>query len=169
MASTDATSQPVKGQAYRLTEAFTLVTTGKASSGTLTALASVISKDQGAYASTTNSATQQGTTEIVYVDLTATEMNADTVIVKFTSTLANTIDVIRKLNPVDLSEVAGRPDAGVKKPERFILSLYRRFFNQRTTTRSSGTMVQYLADSTTTDVSTSINEGNDTVTVGKSS
>ncbi len=169
MAATDATYFPVKNQAYRLTRVFTLVTTGKESSGALTSLAASVSKDGGAYASATASPAQQGTTGIVTLDLTATEMNADTVVVKFTSALANTVDVISVLVPVDLSEVAGRPDAPtVKKFERFVLSLYRRWFNKRSQNRSTGTFTQYLADESTVDVQGAVTQASDTITVGES-
>lgn len=169
MAATDATYFPVKNQAYRLTRVFTLVTTGKESSGSLTSLAATVSKDQGAAATATGTPTQVGTTGLVYLDLTATEMNADTVVIRFTSALANTVDVITVLTPVDLSEVVGRPDsASVKKMERFLLSLYRRWFNKRTQNRSTGAFTQYLADESTTDVSGTVSQASDTITVGES-
>lgn len=169
MASTDASYYPVKGQAFRVSDVFTLVTTGKESSGALTALACSVSKDGGAYASSTNAASQQGTTGIVSVDLTATEMTANTVIVKFTSSLANAVDVIRVFRPVDLSEVAGRADLEtVKRPEHFTLQIWRRWFNQRTQNRSTGAYTQYLADNSTVDVAGTVTQASDVVTVGKS-
>jgi hypothetical protein len=170
MAATDATHFPVKNQAFRLTVVFTLITTGKESSGALTALAASVSKDGGAASAATASPTQQGTTGLVTLDLTATEMNADTVVVRFTSSLANTVDCIVVLRPIDLSEVAGRADSHtVKKYERFTLQNWRRWFNQRSQVRSTGAYTQYMADNTTVDVSGTVSAGIDTVTAGKNS
>jgi hypothetical protein len=169
MAATDATHFPVKGQAYRLTRVFTLVTTGKESSGALTSLAASVSLDQAAAVAATGTPTQVGTTGLVHLDLTAAEMTADTVVVRFTSALANTVDVVSVLCPVDLSEVAGRPDsAAVKKFERFVLSLYRRWFNKRSQNRSTGAFTQYLADESTVDVQGTVTQASDQITVGES-
>lgn len=78
MAATDATFVPVKNQAYRWTfvilEADADPVTGAAG------LDSEVSKDGGAFADCTNESVEvaQG---VYYLDLTATEMNADTVVV----------------------------------------------------------------------------------------
>ena len=85
MATTDARPVPIKNTAFRATFGIykndgTLITGA-------TALDSEVSKDGGAFADCTNEATEiaQG---VYYLDLTSTEMNADTVtvIVKTTST-----------------------------------------------------------------------------------
>lgn len=87
MATTDATPNPVKNQAFRFTFPIhkndgTLITGA-------TGLDSEVSKDAGTQADCTNEATEIATsTGVYYLDLTATEMNADTVAVtvKTTST-----------------------------------------------------------------------------------
>lgn len=85
MASTDAKPIPIKNSAFRVTFGIfksdgTLITSA-------TALDSEVSKDGAAFADCTNEATEisQG---IYYLDLTSTEMNADTVavVVKTSST-----------------------------------------------------------------------------------
>lgn len=87
MASTDALPVPRKNVAYRVTFPIykndgTLITAA-------TGLDSEVSKDAGTFADCTNEATEIATSSgVYYLDLTATEMNADcvAVIVKTTST-----------------------------------------------------------------------------------
>lgn len=95
MASTDATAIPVKNQAYRVTfpiwDADGDLVTGA------TGLDSEVSKDAGTFADCTNEATEIATSSgIYYLDLTSTEMNADTVaiIVKTSSSGAKTTPII---------------------------------------------------------------------------
>lgn len=94
MASTDAKPVPQKNVAYRITfpifDADGDLVTGA------TGLDSEISKDGGAMTDCTNEATEIGSSGIYYLDLTSTEMNADTVavIVKTTSSGAKTTPVI---------------------------------------------------------------------------
>jgi hypothetical protein len=91
MASGDARPFPSKNVAYRATfeirDADGDLVTGA------TGLDSEVSKDAGTFADCTNEATEIATSSgVYYLDLTATEMNADTVavIVKTTSTGAKT-------------------------------------------------------------------------------
>lgn len=95
MASTDATPIPIKNQAYRVTfgifDADGDLVTGAAG------LDSEISKDAGTFADCTNEATEIATSSgMYYLDLTATEMNADTVavIVKTSTTGAKTTPLV---------------------------------------------------------------------------
>lgn len=95
MAASDATAIPVKNQAYRVTfplwDADGDLVTGA------TGLDSEISKDAGTFADCTNEATEIATSSgIYYLDLTSTEMNADTVaiIVKTSSSGAKTTPII---------------------------------------------------------------------------
>lgn len=170
MAASDASHFPVKGQARLVTGVFTLITTGKEASGSLSSLTAVVSKDGGAYGSCTNSPVQQGTTGLVSVLLTATEMASNTVVVKFTSALANTIDVIQVFYPADLSEPTGRPDAQtVVRLESFIVQGYGRWNNLRTQTRTGGAFTLFKADGTTTMLSGGVTQANDTITVTKNS
>jgi hypothetical protein len=94
MAATDSTPFPIKNQALRITfpifDADGDLVTGA------TALDSEISKDGAAFADCTNEATEIGSTGIYYLDLTSTEMNADTVaiIVKTSSSGAKTSPIV---------------------------------------------------------------------------
>jgi hypothetical protein len=85
MASTDATPVPKKNVAYRVTLPVVdtngvLITTG------LSTLASQISKDGGAMAAAGTPVEIATNSGFVYLDLTAANMNADTVAGKITST-----------------------------------------------------------------------------------
>jgi len=91
MASTDARPVPQKNVAYRVTFPI-LNNTGALVTGAA-GLDSEVSKDGGTFADCTSEATEIATASGVYfLDLTATEMNADTVaiIVKTTTTDAKT-------------------------------------------------------------------------------
>lgn len=90
MASTDATPQPIKNQALRITFGLWL-TTGLVNSGA-SGLDSEVSKDAGTFADCTNEATEIATSSgTYYLELTSTEMNADTVAIQVKSTTTNAI------------------------------------------------------------------------------
>ena len=96
MASTDATAIPVKNQAYRVTFPI-LDADGDLVTGA-TGLDSEVSLDGAAFADVTAEATEIATASgMYYLDLTAAEMNADTVavIVKTSSSGAKTVPIIR--------------------------------------------------------------------------
>jgi hypothetical protein len=95
MASTDAKPIPIKNQAYRVTfpifDADGDLVTGAAG------LDSEVSKDGGAFADCSNEATEIATSSgMYYLDLTADEMNADTVavIVKTSTSGAKTTPIV---------------------------------------------------------------------------
>lgn len=95
MASTDAKPVPQKNVAYRITfpifDADGDLVTGA------TGLDSEVSKDAGTFADCTNEATEIATSSgMYYLDLTSTEMNADTVaiIVKTSSSGAKTTPIV---------------------------------------------------------------------------
>jgi hypothetical protein len=91
MASTDAKLVPTKNVAYRVT--FPLLDADGDLVTGATGLDSEVSKDGGTFADCTNEATEIATSSgVYYLDLTSTEMNADTVavIVKTSSTGAKT-------------------------------------------------------------------------------
>lgn len=130
MASTDATPLPRKNIAYRVTFPIWNAT-GDLVTGA-TGLDSEVSKDGGTFADCTSEATEIATASGMYfLDLTSTEMNADTVaiIVKTTSSGAKTTPII--LYPQETGDVrvnvtawndtavatpatAGIPDVNVK-------------------------------------------------------
>lgn len=80
MASTDARAIPYKSAAWRVTFPI-LDADGDPVTGA-TGLDSEISKDGGAFADCTNEATEIGSSGIYYLDLTSTEMGADTVAIR---------------------------------------------------------------------------------------
>lgn len=95
MAASDARPIPRKNVAYRVTFPI-LDADGDLVTGA-TGLDSEVSKDGGAFADCTNEATEIATSSGMYfLDLTATEMNADTVaiIVKTTSAGAKTTPIV---------------------------------------------------------------------------
>lgn len=95
MASTDAKPVPQKNVAYRVTFPI-LDADGDLVTGA-TGLDSEISKDGGTFADCTNEATEIATSSgIYYLDLTSTEMDADTVaiIVKTSSSGAKTTTIV---------------------------------------------------------------------------
>lgn len=95
MASTDAKPVPQKNVAYRITFPI-LDADGDLVTGA-TGLDSEVSKDGGTFADCTNEATEIATNSgMYYLDLTSTEMNADTVavIVKTSSTGAKTTPIV---------------------------------------------------------------------------
>lgn len=75
MATSDALPIPIKGVAFRLY--FGLYTAAGARITSWTGMDSEISKDGGAFTDCTNEATENGTTGRGYIDLTASEMDAD--------------------------------------------------------------------------------------------
>lgn len=95
MASTDAKPFPQKNVVYRVT--FPLLDANGDLVAGAAGLDSEISKDAGTFVDCTNEATQIATSSgMYYLDLTATEMNADTValIIKTTTTGAKTTPIV---------------------------------------------------------------------------
>lgn len=95
MASTDALPIPRKNVAFRVT--FPLLDADGDLVTAATGLDSEVSKDGGTFADCTNEATEIATASgMYYLDLTSTEMNADTVaiIVKTSSTGAKTTAIV---------------------------------------------------------------------------
>lgn len=127
MASTDATAIPVKNQAYRVTFPI-LDADGDLVTGA-TDLDSEVSKDAGTFADCTNEATEIATSSgMYYLDLTATEMNADTVaiIVKTSTSGAKTTPIVlypqeagdikvnvTYVNGTDISATGAIPELGI--------------------------------------------------------
>lgn len=115
MATTDARPVPIKNTAFRATFGIykndgTLITGA-------TALDSEVSKDGAAFADCTNEATEisQG---VYYLDLTSTEMNADSVVVVVKTTSTGAVPPVIALYPqeagdirVDVNTVDGNANA----------------------------------------------------------
>lgn len=104
MASTDARPVPIKNTAYRLTFGIykndgTLIT---GASG----LDSEVSKDGGTFADCTNEATEIATSSgVYYLDLTSTEMNADTVAVLVKSSSTGAVPVTLSIYPQESGDI----------------------------------------------------------------
>jgi len=94
MASTDARAIPYKSAAWRVT--FPIFDADGDPVSGATGLDSEVSKDGGAFADCTNEATEIGSSGIYYLDLTSSEMGADTVAiqVKTSSSGAKTTNII---------------------------------------------------------------------------
>ena len=108
MAATDAHPWPIKNAAFRVTFDLRL-TTGAVNTGA-TGLDSEISKDGGTFADCTNEATEIATSSgVYYLDLTSTEMNADTVAIRVKSTNTNNMDQVLVLYPVSITEPTAAP------------------------------------------------------------
>lgn len=104
MASGDALPVPRKNTAYRVT--FGLFK----SDGTLitgaAGLDSEVSKDAGTFADCTNEATEIATSSgVYYLDLTSTEMNADTVCVLVKSSSTGAVPVVLPLYPQEAGDI----------------------------------------------------------------
>lgn len=104
MTASDATPFPVKNQAYRVT--FPILDADGDLVTSAAGLDSEGSKDAGTFADVTAEATEIATASgMYYLDLTATEMNADTVaiIVKTTTTGAKTTPIV--LYPAESTDI----------------------------------------------------------------
>jgi hypothetical protein len=100
MAASDATPNPIKNQAYRVTFPI-LDADGDLVTGA-TSPDSEVSKDAGTFADCTNEAVEIATNSgMYYLDLTASEMNADTVVVIVKSGNGKTTPIV--LYPVQLT------------------------------------------------------------------
>ncbi len=104
MAATDALPVPRKNAAYRVTFGIfkndgTLIT-GAAG------LDSEVSKDAGTFTDCTNEATEIATSSgIYYLDLTSTEMNADTVALLVKSSTTGAVPVVISLYPQEAGDI----------------------------------------------------------------
>lgn len=103
MASTDATPQPIKGQALRITFPLWL-TTGAVNAGA-SGLDSEISIDNGGTNDCTNEAAElTGMAGRYYLDLTNDEMNGDTISVRVKSSTTNAINAEIDIYPNSLGK-----------------------------------------------------------------
>lgn len=101
MAATDAKPFPIRNTAYRVT--FPLLDADGDLVSAAGSLDSEVSKDGAAFADCTNEATEIGTTGMYYLDLTSTEMDADTVAIIIKSAGAKTTPIV--LYPVEGGDI----------------------------------------------------------------
>lgn len=150
MATSDAQPFPIKNRALYFE--FPLIDSTGALKSAAGSLDSEISKDGGAFSDCTNEAVEIGSSGIYYLDLTATEMNANVVavVVKSAGALAQPFIIY----PVDIAEPAGAPafgagGGGLEEVLAWLLALSRNKMTQTDTT----TTLRNNADSA--DISTS--------------
>lgn len=166
MAASDAHPFPVKNKALRITfpifDADGDLVTGA------TGLDSEISKDGGTFTDCTNEATEIATSSgMYYLDLTATEMNADTVavIVKTSSTGAKTTPIV--IYPTAIVELSAVPTygAGGSSVEDALAYLIMMARNKVTTTASQ--IKLYKDDGSTLVATSSVSDDGTTLTRGE--
>lgn len=138
MASSDAHPIPIKGQAYRVT--FPIFK----SDGTLitgaAGLDSEVSKDGGTFTDCTNEATEIATASgVYYLDLTASEMGADTVAVVVKTTSTSAVLPVLTLYPISVTEPTTVPawGMGLEAALGWLVALAR---NKMTQTSSTTTL-----------------------------
>lgn len=130
MAAADASQWPVKGQAFRLSGFMFNRTTSRVFEG-LGTLTAEISKDGGNWAATTSTPVEVDSGGLVRLDLTSTEMTANTVAVKITAADENATQIIWCDCPIDLSEPTGHwRAASVLRLEQMFAMLAARFQNK---------------------------------------
>lgn len=155
MADTDyAVALSVKGQSLYVQSVILDSASGNELTGGLTSLAATVSKDGGAFASCTNAPAEIGTTGYVSVLLTATEMNANAIIVRFTASNTGAMAGRAFVYPLVLSEEDGSWDAQtVKRVEQAILQGTAYSLNKVSITGANeqgvGTITLYKRDGAT--------------------
>lgn len=102
MAASDAIPVPRKNTAFRLSLAIrkndgTLITSWAGAD-------SEVSLDGGTFSDCSNEVTEIGTSGCGYIDLTAAEMNADTVIYKLTVTNTDALPIVIVINPEEAGD-----------------------------------------------------------------
>ncbi len=146
MAAANAIKDPIKGQAYRLyweiVDAASPV--GNPINGGLVTVSATISKDGSSFAATTSTPVEIGTTGRGYLELTASEMNADAVWVIVTSLDETGVQYRWLVNPLDLTETGDHwRDATVPRFEQGLLHVVMWRANQAEKRYSDGLLRQY--------------------------
>jgi hypothetical protein len=164
MAATDARPWPIKNQAFRVS--FPIFKNDGTVITGATALDSEVSKDAGTFADCTNEATEIATASgHYYLDLTASEMNADTVVVQVKTTSTGAVVTSFTFYPIDLKEPSAVPGfsgaAGIEEALAWVLAMAR---NKRTVTASTHTLRNdadnaNIATSTVSDDGTTFTSG----------
>lgn len=166
MAATDAMPFPIKNRAMRLTFPM-LDADGDLVTGATTP-DSEVSKDGGTFADCTNEATEIATASgIYYLDLTATEMNADTVAVIVKSATAGMKTTTLVMYPVDIKELSAAPTygaggSGIEEILAWLMALNR---NKMTQTATVSTL--FKDDGTTSESTSTIADDATTLTRGE--
>lgn len=162
MAAGDATPWPVRAQACRVSFDLRL-NTGALNTGAA-GLDSEVSKDGGTFADCTNEATEIASSSgHYYLDLTSTEMTADTVVVQIKSSTTNAVTQTLVLYPVSISEPSAAPTwpTDIEKALGWLTALARNKMLQTssTTTLRDDTDSSDLSTSTVSDDGTTYTRG----------
>ena len=138
MAAIDSTLFPTFGQKFRTIGRIEGNVTRNPITGGLTGVASSISKDGGSFVATATTAAEIATTGYFFLDLSAAEMTANSIIVKVTATNANAVEFWEELRPIVVSESVGHwKDQTVVRLEQSLVLLSAFFTNQHTLTMNS--------------------------------
>lgn len=154
MAATDVAPWPIKNKIYR---AHFLILDNTGSPVTAAAgLDCQVSKDQAAFATATNGETEIGN-GWYYCELTATEMNADTVIAVLKTTTTNAKTAHMMVHPVEIKELSGAPGfgaggSGIEEVLSWLMAMSR---NKMTQTSSTATLFKDDNSTTLSTASTS--------------
>jgi hypothetical protein len=156
MAAGDAKIWAVKNQALRVTFPIwkndsTLITGA-------TGLDSEVSKDAGTFADCTNEATEIATSSgVYYLDLTSTEMNADTVAVIVKSTTTGAVTTVLTIYTYSIVEPSAAPTWPATLPG--VLGWLLAFGRNKMTQTSTTTTLRNDADNATLSTSTVSDDG----------
>src|SRR4051794_10857773 len=127
MATTDSSAFAVRGQPFRTSFKTISIATGNPIAAT--SLSAQISKDGGTFSSSGVTAAQIGSTGYGYVDLDATAMDANTILLRVTATGA--VEFSKEIVPLELTEPTGRYDTqAVHRLEQLLVQLYAALFNR---------------------------------------
>lgn len=135
---------PIRGQAERVRFQFFVASTDAPFAGSLTGLSAMVSKDDGAFAPSAGTLTQIGSSSWAYLDLTASEMTAGSVVLEATCSNSGVVAAGLEIVPLDLSAQTARydllPDV---RFERLSLDLHDYLYNR--TVRDGAAMAVYNA------------------------
>ncbi len=170
MAIADATSFPVKGQAFRTSGVITSSATSNPITAVLDTLRAQVSVDGGAFnTSASNPVQVSGNSGYWYVDLSPSEMNGNTVLLRVTAANAGAVEFAKEINPMDLSEPTGRYDTQtVVRFEQLFVQFYAVLLNYYNFA-VGGTSTIYKKDSSTPMLSHTYSAGENGSNRGKAS
>ena len=164
MAAANCTAYAIYGQAFRCHIELLDCTTGLPIAGLTTGNTTVvISKDDAASGAPAGSFSVSGMAGVIYVDLTAADMTADSILVYASSTQPNAFAPVLEIVPLRIGTVAGAAvDKTIVLFEQVVMDIMAccinaQFFN-------GGTAVVYERDGVTPKFSGSFNasDGNST-------
>lgn len=149
MSAVQAVNIPVYGQPIRFSGSIVTTTTGNPITGGLTVLTASASIDGAAFVANTGlTVAEIGTTGYFTLDVDATRMTGNTIILKVTASNVNAREWAVFIYPADLRETVGQwQDATVKRFEQGVVQNSASAFNLHTLSQSTETV--YARDSST--------------------